>query len=472
MAYTPTQWVNGKPPALNAENLNKLEAGIQNNDAEINSINADLGELKSELSDVENIIFTSSYPSVKVSDIPQIEKYEGYSANAKTDGIEVLVSTNYDSYVIVADHNCDVYVDETIPASEYYAITIGKNYTGKDVYSNGGFKLLSSDSVRYRNSESNLPTESNKLSVNTGDVIAFTFLKGKSFTLDGYVEVKTPKISNSAGYATKTESSLVVTVGKLRVAINKYNDPNIRAVNLWRANDAYIKASNGEFTRLWYNSDSDGVVKIKDEDDFIGGYHGDETQTAFRLFIDGVEYSEVSAFTDLDFNELVIYCESEIYHCNTSGTPDVMAFKRNKIITFNKDGYSVSNYWVAQEDLTITKAYMGMLSIERYTDNNYTDYLINGYHTNNDFAFVDADTGTSANKDITEVVFNTIHGDVGIKISDIKTIDNYSYYGNITNYNSDYDKRLKVYLANIDSNSGKSISAGTVIKANAITFIR
>lgn len=49
MAYTPTQWVNGKPPALNAENLNKLEAGIQNNDAEINSINADLGELKSDL---------------------------------------------------------------------------------------------------------------------------------------------------------------------------------------------------------------------------------------------------------------------------------------------------------------------------------------------------------------------------------------------------------------------------------------
>ena len=53
MAYTPTQWVNGKPPALNAENLNKLEAGIQNNDAEINSINADLGELKSDLANLE-----------------------------------------------------------------------------------------------------------------------------------------------------------------------------------------------------------------------------------------------------------------------------------------------------------------------------------------------------------------------------------------------------------------------------------
>lgn len=64
MAYTPTQWVNGKPPALNAENLNKLEAGIQNNDAEINSINADLGELKSDLSQVEELVIDSSEKDV------------------------------------------------------------------------------------------------------------------------------------------------------------------------------------------------------------------------------------------------------------------------------------------------------------------------------------------------------------------------------------------------------------------------
>ena len=55
MAYTPTQWVNGQPPALNAENLNKIEAGIQNNDVEITSIKADLGELKSDLSDLQDI---------------------------------------------------------------------------------------------------------------------------------------------------------------------------------------------------------------------------------------------------------------------------------------------------------------------------------------------------------------------------------------------------------------------------------
>ena len=298
------------------EKLNAYNSNAENKVSEFNAqteqIQTDISELKSDLSDVENIIFTSSYQSVNVSDIPKIEKYVGYNASAKTNGVEVLELTNYDSYVIVADHNCDIYVDETIPSSEYYAITIGRNYTGKNEYSNGGFLLLSSDSVRYRNSESNLPTESNKLSVNTGDVIVFTFLKGKSFTLDGYVEVKTPKISNSAGYATKTESSFAVTVGKLRAVTNKYNHSNIREAHAWRANNAYIKDTDGNFVRLWYSSDSDGVVKIKDEDDFIGGYHGDGTQTAFRLFIDGVEYVEESAFTDLDFKELGIYCESEI----------------------------------------------------------------------------------------------------------------------------------------------------------------
>ena len=163
---------------------------------------------------------------------------------------------------------------------------------------------------------------------------------------------------------------------------------------MWRTNTGYLKDSNGEFKPLWDDSDSDGVVKIAGEDDFIGGYHGDETFTSFKLFIDGVEYAENSEFTDKVFSELVMLCESNVYHCNTSATPDAVAFKRNKIITVNKDGYSVSNYWVAQEALTINAAYMGMLSVYRYADVGHTNYLINGYHTNKDYAYVDADTST------------------------------------------------------------------------------
>lgn len=35
MAYTKTNWVNGGPPALSAENLNKMEQGIYTNDANV-----------------------------------------------------------------------------------------------------------------------------------------------------------------------------------------------------------------------------------------------------------------------------------------------------------------------------------------------------------------------------------------------------------------------------------------------------
>lgn len=41
MAYTKTNWVNGGPPAVSAENLNHIEDGIYNNDAEIDQIQAD-----------------------------------------------------------------------------------------------------------------------------------------------------------------------------------------------------------------------------------------------------------------------------------------------------------------------------------------------------------------------------------------------------------------------------------------------
>ena len=35
MAYSKTNWVNGSAPALSAENLNKIEEGIYNNDVAI-----------------------------------------------------------------------------------------------------------------------------------------------------------------------------------------------------------------------------------------------------------------------------------------------------------------------------------------------------------------------------------------------------------------------------------------------------
>ena len=39
MAYSKTQWVNGGPPALSAENLNKMEDSIYNSSEGLISLN-------------------------------------------------------------------------------------------------------------------------------------------------------------------------------------------------------------------------------------------------------------------------------------------------------------------------------------------------------------------------------------------------------------------------------------------------
>lgn len=45
MSYTPTTWVNGQPPALNAENLNKIEQGIVKLDEDVDDVKKDLSEI-------------------------------------------------------------------------------------------------------------------------------------------------------------------------------------------------------------------------------------------------------------------------------------------------------------------------------------------------------------------------------------------------------------------------------------------
>ena len=42
MAYTKTNWVNGGPPAIDADNLNKIEAGIYDTSVDVDAIKASL----------------------------------------------------------------------------------------------------------------------------------------------------------------------------------------------------------------------------------------------------------------------------------------------------------------------------------------------------------------------------------------------------------------------------------------------
>ena len=266
--------------------------------------------------------------------------------------------------------------------------------------------------------------------------------------------------ASRTGVVTKAVSKLTIQMGKLKYIVQEYNNNSIRA-HLWRTNACYID-DNGTDVTLWEGSDSDGVVGIQGEDDFIGGYHGDETQTVFKIFIDGVEYAINTTFENKPFHEIVLYATSNVYHCNTSSTPDAVAFIRNKIIKFNKDGYTVENYWTAQENLSVGVAYMGMLSVQKKVGNTDTA-LITGYSANNDYLYMDSSNGKSDDPAMTDVLFNTKYGDIGIRIESVTPAN--LYRGKVQNYTT---VRLKAYFAPIGVNA--DISQGDIIRSRATIY--
>lgn len=369
-------------------------------------------------------------------------------------------SDDYRTYYKTFDSNSSIYATRT-PDSGYFSIAVFS-----------GSPSTSTFVARYRSADGNLPTEQHRASVGSGYVIAISRGYSSSEDRDFYLysgfksftghptETFAQEVLEyqKVGKATKTADSLTIYIDTLKYEINKYNDSSTRAY-MWRSNACRVLDENGAYHTIWADSDSDGIVKISGESDFVGGYHGDETENLFHLFVDGVEYAESSTFENKPFNEIVLYVESNVYHCNTSQTPDVVAFKRNKTITFNNEGYTVENYWTAQENLTCEIAYIGMLSVE----NN----LINGYHTNYDFKYrALGDSGAGRQANMTDVCFTTPYGDIGVKVSE--AIPN-ANYGCVV---SKYTGRIKVYASTFNSSSQGALNVGDVIKGKAITYFR
>ena len=416
---------------------------------EVNTLKSDLSKIvENEELILHKADLSTTYDSTYVN-----EGYIGSSGGFTT-------SSDYRTYYMQATEDMSVYLTPTIGNP---ALTIAVYNTA---ISRTNFV------ARYRNNDSNLPTTDNRLSISSGQWIAVTF--GYSSQADRDFSLGTGIIISSAtptndfvdnlqkylfvGKATKTATALTVEIGKLKYEVNRYDVSSIRAY-LWRTNACRVLDNNGEYQTIWADSDSDGVVKIRGEADFIGGYHGDETETFFKLFVDGVEYSEDASFTNLAFDEIVLYFESDVYHCNTSATPDVVAFKRNKIIKFNNEGYTVENYWTAQEDLTCEISYMGMLSVE--------NGLINGYSTNDKFKYYALGDNRSENSaNVTEVCFMTPYGDIGINTSGFIPSANYKCTV------STYTERLKVYASNFSSSAHGSLNAGDILKGKSVIWFK
>lgn len=367
-------------------------------------------------------------------------------------------------------------------SSSYYTLyykmnTDGVIYTTNNAYI---YSVYNITQKVYLNS-ANLPTQENQMSFIKEDTVAITITTTKSgtylrrfsikYTFNDGMAIINDNVSKSVleygniplKTVSKTENNISVNIGKWKFDVNRYDLDNIRE-HCWRTNACYVADSNGQYQKIWLDSDSDGVVKVSGEDDFIGGYHGDETQTSIQIFIDGVEYDTNSTFENKKFNEIVMIFESDVYHCNTSSTPNIVAFKRNKIIKFNDDGYTVENYWLAQEEITLEVAYIGMLSVDKFLSDG--TQLTTGFYTDADYKFSNSGETVEYSNKRNCVEFITRFGNIGLKVSEYEPTENYSAW--VTYYKS--GNRNKAYFAPLRKSSQGHLNVGDVIRGKAITF--
>ena len=296
MAYTPTQWVNGQPPALNAGNLNKIEAGIQNNDVEITSIKADLGELKSDLGDLTKVDVTWT---------------KGYRLNS---GAQVVGDDWYiTDYIELKD---DILFQLSFTVKNMNTLQTYCTYDKNKNYIKG--YSVGSDSYGFVSGITNI-TDSNA-----------KYIRFCSFDSDGKHSIS---ISNLNGLKLRNEFVKSEYLADKCVTVDKCDfiahDPKSNYIDTTKITNGYYIASNGKLTPFSSYAVTDyieveplktyygyhllsGYCVFYDEDkNYVIGY--DYNTFPFPITVpEGCKYARFSTNTDwwADTSQIWLYTEN------------------------------------------------------------------------------------------------------------------------------------------------------------------
>ena len=361
----------------------------------VGELKSDLGELDSRLSEsiveIDDNIFSKKEKGTDVSLVDSRTKVSSKSAipykSANAVAISFSDATAYDSYWFIVDKDADIYTKES--DSMYYAFVHGVQYKG--IIDNGW--VLCEQSTRYRKSDGNLPTEDSKLHVSKGDVLAFTFPKDKSGYIYGLEYTKEVSaifankvFANNLFDVTISENEISITLEKTKYYL-RHVVSSVINVDCWRIYKGSLIDNGVEYV-MWDGSDADGVIKLVGEEDFLGGFHGDEITKSVKCIIDGKEV-DISTPSEFHCKSFQLYCDSDIYHCNTSADASRICFERTKIIEVCNNKMAVKNNYVAKENVSVVSAHLAMLSVAREQGNttiidSYTENLDYKQHGNRD----------------------------------------------------------------------------------------
>ena len=399
--------------------------------------------------------------STAVSTFPGVEKMSGVSASASTTAIRLNTLATMDTYVLFLDNDVSLYFSsDTIAQADYLAICKIDNAVS------GETTISGTNGARYRNLDSNLPTSASPLSLAKGSAIAITVNTGTDVsvvtngimrTLSDYMllsQTQLNQIVTDYNYITFNGNQFTFDMGDYKLYINHQTNNEIRQ-DVWRVARGTI-VSNGTEYDMWNGSDADGVVILDGESDFLGGLHGDELTTKTTCFIDGIEHPISTAFNKKEFTNFNLYVESDVYHCIDSTESSTKAFTRNKIITINENGCSITNYWKAVSSVNVKTAYMGMLSVAKS--------LVTDYSMNSDSAIRDNETlypGASyCNKAKMQLSTGNV---VEYSMTDGSGQSPWGY-GHVYS-GTGVSNRVKAYFAEIYEDTYRTLNSGDIIRA-------
>ena len=145
-----------------------------------------------------------------------------------------------------------------------------------------------------------------------------------------------------------SSKTLTITGTKTKYVISRIVDNSIH-LDAWRLYAGNVLV-NGNWFNMWTNSDAEGPIKIDNEADFIGGYHGDEILQGATLYLDN-SVLDTSTNSSGKANSFSLYQESICYRANTN----TQAFTRYKKVSIKDNNYTVQQRWVSKVACTVTR---------------------------------------------------------------------------------------------------------------------
>ena len=261
------------------------------------------------------------------------------------------------------------------------------------------------------------------------------------------------------GYIKHDINGITIEMGKAVYNIVHVINNNIN-LNTWRLYQGDI-INGSNILNMWTNSDAEGVIRLVGEDDYIGGFHGDENYQAAYAFLDGNLINLSNQFTRRKFDTFVLFVESNVYHADNN----TIAFKRYKKLTFHNGEVIISNCWIAQDNLTIQQA--PLMLFQCYINDSNSETAFTNYNINSDYALystADPSAYPSRSANGTKATFITKYGNIEIEVLQIDPTFASDYLCDVQTNFITTQNRLKVYFNTIrDKSQGTPISTGNKI---------